>query len=408
VWYGGNWHTIAVGTNGAGGRSVFALDITNPSSMTRSSVLWEFKHPDMGYTIGQPSIVPLPNGQFGVIVTSGYETGVSDGKIWILDPANGNIIKSITVDNSGDLGQALAVDLNNDRVADRIYVGDTDGNLWRFDLPDGNTNNWRAPSGLRSGSTPMPLFVARDAGGNRRPITAPLASAFNKDGLHTVLFGTGTFYQIDDNVVPNNPPLDAFYGIIDRGVQITARSELLEQSILIETTAFGMRVRGVTDYELQSSHSGWFIDLVWPGSYGGPGPMGERVVSRALVRRDRVIFATVIPNTDPCAFGGDSWLMELNTFNGGRLDYAVFDLNCDKLFDMSDWIDVTMPDGTVVRIPPSAIAPDVNIIKTPAVISGIGDNDDEVKVVSGSSGQLIRIMERGATDLGRLSWRQLR
>jgi type IV pilus assembly protein PilY1 len=172
--------------------------------------------------------------------------------------------------------------------------------------------------------------------------------------------------------------------------------------------AFGVRVRGVTDYEVQSSHSGWFLDLTWPAAFGGPGAVGERVVSRAIVRGDRVIFATLIPNTDPCAFGGDSWLMELNTFNGGRLDYAVFDLNGDGLFDDADWIDVTAADGSVIRVLPSAIAPDVNIIKTPAVITGIGPNDDEVKIVSGSSGQLMRIMERGSTELGRLSWRQLR
>ena len=73
-----------------------------------------------------------------MVVTSGYDTGVDDGVIWILNPADGSIIHSITVPRSGDLGPPLVVDLNSDRVADRIYVGDTDGNLWRFDLPDGN------------------------------------------------------------------------------------------------------------------------------------------------------------------------------------------------------------------------------------------------------------------------------
>lgn len=408
VWTGSAWRTIVVGTTGAGGRSVFALDITDPSSMNSSKVLWEFTHPDMGLTIGQASIVPLPNGQFGVVVTSGFETGNSYGKIWILNPNNGSIIKTITVDNSGDLGQPLVVDLNNDRVADRIYVGDTNGNLWRFDLVGSNTSNWQPPAALRSGSAPLPLFVARDASGTRRPITAPLASAFGKNGLHTVFFGSGAFYRVDDNVVPNNPDVDAFYGIIDRGVQITGRAELLEQSILAEVASNGKRVRGVTDYQLGSSQAGWFLDLKWDATYGGPGAMGERVVSKAVVRGDRVIFATLIPNTDPCEFGGDSWLMELNTFSGGRLDYALFDLNEDGLFDDDDWIDVTLPDNSVIRIPPSAIAPDVNIIKTPAVITGIGPNNDEVKVVSGSGGQLIRISERGSTDVGRLSWRQLR
>jgi type IV pilus assembly protein PilY1 len=397
-----------VGNGGAGGKSVFALDVTTPTSMSENNVLWEFSHPSMGYTLGQSAVAPLPNGKFGVVVTSGYQTGVNDGMIWILNPQNGTIIHSFTVTGSGDLGAPLVVDLNSDRVADRIYVGDTEGNLWRFDLVGNNLSNWRPPTGLRSGSTPKPLFVARDSAGNRQAITAPLTSAFNSDGLHSVLFGTGSFYRVDDNVVPDNPSIDSFYGIIDRGVEISGRNELLDQSILTETDVGGTRVRGVTAHEMQSGQAGWYLDLVWDSSYGGPGPMGERVVSRAAVRGDRVIFASLIPNPDPCAYGGDSWVMELNTFNGGRLDYAVFDLNNDGLFDENDWITVTDANGNVIKIPPSAIAPGINIVKTPAIIAGIGENQDEVKVMSGSSGQLMRLSERGGVGIGRQSWRQLR
>ena len=63
----------------------------------------------------------------------------------------------------------------------------------------------------------MPLFVALDGNGVRQAITAPLASAFNEDGLHTIFFGTGSFYRVNDNVVPNNPDVDTFYAVIDRG-----------------------------------------------------------------------------------------------------------------------------------------------------------------------------------------------
>lgn len=407
VYFGSAWHTIAVGVTGAGGKSIFALDVTDPGSMDKTDVLWEFNHPSLGYTIGQPAVAPLPNGQFGVVVTSGYDTGVDDGIIWILNPANGSIIHSFTIPDSGDLGPPLVVDLNSDRVSDRIYVGDTEGNLWRFDLPGSNTSQWKPPAGLLSGSTPLPLFVAVDANGVRQPITAPLASAFNEKGLHTVFFGTGTFYQVDDNVIPDDPNVDTFYGIIDQGVPVV-RGGLLEQTILAEVTAGGMQVRGVSANEMDPDDDGWFLDLVWHASLGGPGPAGERVVSRATVRGDRVIFATLIPNPDPCAFGGESWVMELNTFTGGRLDYAVFDLDGDALFDEDDWITITDENGNEIKIPPSAINPDINIVKTPAIISGVGENQDEVKIMSGSSGELIRISERGSVDIGRQSWRQLR
>ncbi|MGH8166651.1 MAG: pilus assembly protein, partial [Woeseiaceae bacterium] len=339
AWVGGNWRTLAIGVTGGGGKSVFALDVTYPASMSKSDVKWEFSHPSMGYTIGQPAIAPLPNGQFGVVVTSGYDTGVDDGVIWILNPENGSIIHSIVLADSGELGPPLVVDLNSDRVSDRIYVGDTEGNLWRLDLVGSSTSNWQAPAGLRSGGTTLPLFVARDDNGLRQAITAPLSSAFNDKGLHTIFFGTGSFYRVDDNVVPDpTTDVDTFYAIIDRGVPITSRTELLEQEILAEVTVSGTRVRGVTANEIEADDAGWYLDLEWAGSYGGPGPAGERVVSRAAVRGDRVIFATLIPNPDPCAFGGDSWVMELNTFDGGRLDYAVFDLNDDMEFDDDDWI----------------------------------------------------------------------
>ena len=42
AWLGSTlgWRTIAVGTTGAGGRSVFALDVTDPATMTAGDVLW--------------------------------------------------------------------------------------------------------------------------------------------------------------------------------------------------------------------------------------------------------------------------------------------------------------------------------------------------------------------------------
>jgi type IV pilus assembly protein PilY1 len=402
---GAGWGTIAVGVTGAGGKSIFALDVTNPSTMTTADVLWEFTHPEMGNTIGQPAVAPLPNGEFAVVVTSGY-TGTTNGRIWMLDPEDGSIIHSFALPNSGDLGAPLLADLNADRVADRLYVGDSNGNLWRFDLVGNSPAGWGPPAALTSGGNPLPLLVARDAGGNPQAITGALSSAFNERGDHMVFFGTGSFYQIDDNVVPVNPPVDSFYGVIDGGAPIAGRAELREQEILTEQTVNSMRVRAVTANDMDVGHKGWYLDLVWKGTYGGPGPKGERVVSRPVVRGDRVIFPTLIPNADPCSFGGDSWLMELNMFSGGRLAYAVFDTDVDDDFDTDDWITVTLPDGTTIDVPPSAVAPEIGIMDTPAVLTD--DTGNENKIASGSSGQLVRVRERGSIDIGRQSWRQLR
>lgn len=413
AWFDSAWHTIVVGATGAGGHSVFALDVTNPTSMTKSSVLWEFTHPDMGYTIGQPTVVPLSNGQFGVIVSSGYETGATDGTIWILDPADGSIIHEFSVPNSGDLGPPLAADLNSDRIADRIYVGDTNGNLWRFDIGP-KKSDWGPPKDLVQGQNILPLFVATDASGTtRQAITAPLTSAFNKDGLHMVFFGTGSFYRVDDNVVPATPSVDSFYGIIDRGVPIT-RSELHAQAIIAEQTkSNGAEVRAVSNFPMAPGKAGWYLDLEWTAAYGGTGPAGERVVSKATVRGERIIFATLIPNEDPCAFGGESWIMELNTFSGASLGYTVFDVTHDGKFTEEDKTTLGGGDGETVVV--SGVKTVNGIAKTPAVIGDVDFNPDdgakgkdEIKVLAGSNGELQALKERGSLEIGRQSWRQVR
>ncbi|WP_127556573.1 pilus assembly protein [Saccharospirillum alexandrii] len=415
AWMGSEWATLAVGTTGAGGKSVFALDVTDPENFTASDVMWEFSHPNMGYTIQQPAVVALPSGQFGVVVTSGYHddpTVDRSGYIWILNVNDGSIIRTIELGNSGELGSPLVVDLTSNSVADRIYVGDTEGKLWRIDLDGTNPDAWDAPSDLKpNANTIDPLFTEP----NGRPITAQLTSAFNENKEHMVFFGTGSFIRVGENIVDNGPPIERFYGIIDRGEPIDDLADLLEQRIELEGSfggPEGRRFRVVSDEEIEESDEGWYLPLIWAASEGGSNTTtGERVVARAIVRGDRVIFPTLIPDADPCAFGGNSWLMELEMENGGRLSYSVFDLDEDEEFNEDDFVNIGTEDDPI-WVPTSGFDPEVGIINTPAVITGVdptgSGDDDEVKVISGSSGDLISIPEAGTRSRGRQAWEQLR
>ena len=399
AWLGSTlgWRTLAVGTTGAGGNSVFALDVTDPSNVGNADVLWEFSHPDMGLTKQQPAIVALANGEFGVVVTSGYDTGQDDGHVWVLDASTGRPIETFDLEDSGELGSPLVVDLTGDRIADRIYVGDTAGKLWRLDIDSSNSNQWGIPSLLSNG----PLFQA----GADQPITAPLTSAFNERKEHMVFFGTGSFFKEGDNVVANDPEIQSFYGIIDKGGAIT-RSDLLEQEILARPTINGQGLSVVSNNEL-TTESGWYIDLVYKESLGGDGADGERVTARALVRGDRVIFTSLIPSANPCEAGGDSRLYEVDNFSGSRLDYSVFDINNDGMFDDNDFVEIEI-DGQTVRVPVSAIDSDIGIINTPSILTGVGENNDERKIISGSSGQMVSIPEAGSRTRGRQRWEQIR
>ncbi|MEX0872124.1 MAG: PilC/PilY family type IV pilus protein [Aquisalimonadaceae bacterium] len=408
AWLGDRWAKVVAGTTGAGGRSVFLLDVTDPDNMSAASVLWEFRHPELGATIGQPSVVPLPNGRFGVVVGSGYGNDSGTGRVFVLDAADGSVIRQfLTTPPTGhtpnDMASPLTVDSSGDRIANRIYAGDTQGYLWRFDMTGNNLNqagdpaHWGAPAGMSAG-----LFRAlRD--GKPQAITSQPEAGRSPDGKMMVFFGTGTYYRNGDNVV-SNPVVDSFYGLIDSDNSINGRGALLRQEILRETADHGADLRVVSDHALDAADQGWYLDLLWHPQRGGPGARGERVVSRALLRSGRIIFATLIPSADPCGHGGESWLMEIDAYSGGRLRYSVLDLNADGLFDDGDQVTVII-ENAPVRVPVSGRYSGVGIIKTPAIISA---GEREYKYTSGSTGRIEVITERGADGHGRQSWRQIR
>ncbi|MCQ4318305.1 PilC/PilY family type IV pilus protein [Pseudomonas zhaodongensis] len=411
---GNQWKTVVVGSSGAGGRSIFALDISNPGSMSSGNFLWEFTHPEMGYSLGRPSLVPLYNGKFGVVVTSGYArpSTTTNGYVWILDASNGSVLKRFDLPNSGDLGSPLSVDLDNDRVADRLYVGDTKGNVWRLDINSTTVGNWDAPAALKTGGSIGPLFIAKDSAGIRQPITAPLDAAYTKDRKVILVFGTGSFYQTTDNEIPTSPQVQSFYGVIDSGAQIEGRRTLREQEILKEVSGTELNGRAVSQNAMVEGDNGWYMDLVWKTGRGGPGAKGERVISQAQLGGNRVTFSTLIPSADPCDAGGTSWIMSLDLATGSRLAYSYFDYNGDGKIDESDYIE--LEDGT--KVPVSGVA-DPN---EGAVKGTIGLNDQSTgkrylcyassASSTGSEGVTpvcIEVMGDN-NDSNRLSWHEVR
>jgi type IV pilus assembly protein PilY1 len=133
---------------------------------------------------------------------------------------------------------------------------------------------------------------------------------------------------------------------------------------------------------------------------------GERVVNQPLLRHGRVIFVTLIPSDDPCSFGGDSWLMEVNAAEGDRPDQSVFDFTSEGQFTEADY--VTLPDDT--KVPVSGLKSPVGIIDVPAVVT---KETSEIKIAFGTrpdeSGETsFRIGEAGGTmRSGRVSWREI-
>ncbi|MCU7938918.1 MAG: hypothetical protein KZQ64_12320 [gamma proteobacterium symbiont of Bathyaustriella thionipta] len=257
---GSHWKTMLVSGLGAGGQGVFALDVTDGAATSGNNVvLWEFNDSDdadLGYTYSRPVIARLQDGNWYAIFGNGYnntetrnmdslpDTSVSTtghavlyllkmsgptghNNRWVLgtDYYKLDTGRGDTTTPNG-LATVSTLDLDRDQVVDAIYAGDLQGNLWRFDLLDGDTNinSGLFPSLVENGAT-KPSKTFRIAYGNNapepvfstglnQPITsAPVIGSHPIDGF-MVIFGTGQYIEPGDNQT-TGLATQSLYGIWD-------------------------------------------------------------------------------------------------------------------------------------------------------------------------------------------------
>lgn len=392
AYTGSTWKTYLVSGLGAGGKSVFALDVSNPGSPSTSMVKWEFTDADMGYSFSKPQIGRLPDGSWVAIFGNGYNSASGNAYLYIVNIDTGALIQKIAAGSAANNGLSTAVlhDSDGDKVIDTAYAGDLQGNLWRFDLSSTTTATWGVAN---SGQA---LFQARNDSGQVQPITAQPVVGGNPAGGAMVYVGTGIYLGTTDILDATE---QSFYGIWDNGTPIltTNRSELQEQSIIAQTTEFGIETRETsTTAVTYPAKRGWYMD------FDTPTPVGERIVTQALLRYGRVIFLTLIPSTEACVPGGESWLMELDALSGAAMPNSNFDFNNDGLFDAADKL---ASGGTAAGIKTT-----VGITKPPAWF--VGSDGKDFKVMTGTTGGIQSTGNAGGPPppsgaSGRIYWRQI-
>ncbi len=331
------WRTVLVGSMGAGGRTVYALDVTDPTA-TGNKVLWEFNDADLGYNVGQPAIVRMTNGDWAAIFGNGYNSANHRAVLYIVRLRDGALLSKVdtgvgSAAAPNGMASPLASDwTESDLITRRVYAGDLQGNLWRFNV-SGNVSQWNQ-SGNR-----MVLFQAKDAGGTPQPITTrpgarPLLNVEYNPLM--IVFGTGSFFRDQDST---STQVQTLYGIIDNATLVTNRSELLQQEITwqgdVTFDSYTYTVRSVSSNDALATHKGWYLDLIYAGN-----AEGERVISAPTfptgLTQDRVRFSTLIPNDDPCSSGRSGFIMDLMLADGGANQYAVYDLNRDGYFTANE------------------------------------------------------------------------
>jgi type IV pilus assembly protein PilY1 len=378
LFYNNAWHTWLVGGVGTGGSEIYALDITDPTNFkesTASSVVkgdWTNASTglsNLGQTVGSPIITRMHNGQWAIIFGNGLGSGKSAGVyIGLVDSSTGAItfqfldtgVGDATAANANGIAYVASADLDGDRIADYLYAGDLQGNVWRFDVTSTTSSSWAVSKFGKTAATP--LFVAKDGSAtpNLQPITTAITIAAVKTGSVNrvmVLFGTGQKTPL----TATNPDSYAtgqqtFYGIWDwdmtawnaaassktqyaslTGTQAIARSALLAQTVV--STAAGSGTGQVLGYRNLSTTN----VVCWQGSttctsgntqYGWlfDFPNGsttqEQIVYNPSIVGGAVVVSTAIPpviSASQCNPGLQSgWTMAFDPSSGGALPNGFF------------------------------------------------------------------------------------
>ncbi len=336
VYLGGAWKTVLVGGLRGGGQGLFALDVTDPSTLDETNaasiVKWEFTpsdDPDLGYTYSKPTIARLNNGEWAAIVGNGYNNS-GDGKahLFVINMADGSHIDITAAGSEGSLADPNGlsapgvVDNDGDGVADLAYAGDLFGNLYKFDLSSFTSDL------LFDGTQPI----------TSKPVAArhPTESGNNTEPNILVFFGTGQYLIEGDKASAST---QSFYGIWDGGSNspITP-ADLLEQTY---TTTGSYRIMTDNDINYGTQNS---KDKGWKINFTG----GERIIADPLVRGDFVVFTTMQPDTTVCSYGGSGWIMGVKLINGGQPEDPLWDINDDGAFSDDDLVGGEAPGGVII------------------------------------------------------------
>lgn len=407
-----------------GGSDIFALDITPTNKLTavtdtivpkflwriQGGVAGDFERMGLSFSVPTLATIAVPGGGSTVpkdvlIFGGGYDVALDsdDGTgnarvfgtaagdpnlgnaIYVVDAATGDRIFWISSSADSSNGDAINIpdmkysiaselkvfDSDGDGYDDRLYVGDTAGQVWRVDIagvdptgtsPKGNSVVGKLANISTAGGTP--------ADGERRFFYAPsvvqvldteFSNATNGE-YDYVLLGSG------NRANPTNKGVkDRFYGFRDtnigpmldaggnnvaddypRAITVaTSNSGAIDHSDLVDVTNdfFGSTTGG-TVFE---TALGWYLDL----SVSATGLTGEKVLAAGDVNNGILIFTTYLPSdpdpTKPCdPVEGNGFAHNLDILSTkAAIDWNTADPNFNPISGRSQKIGVGIPSGAI-------------------------------------------------------------
>ncbi len=352
-----------------GGGNYYALDVSSKNS---PKLLWQFSDPEIGQSWSPPAIARIKmaagfgqNSENAVVILSGgydsahdtisYPTS-SDSQgagVYFLDLESGNVLWRASASATSELtlsdmtrampSAVRVIDLNGDSFADRMYASDLGGQLWRFDITNGNAPNGTGSNALVTGG----VIAQLGAEGNlpttdaetRRFYTAPDVSFFNDHDQNKrfIALSIGSGYRAHPL---DNTTNERFYSIRDKHVfQPMTQVEYLALTPITETDL--VDITGTVGQSITASDAGWLFTL----------PSNQKVLTESTTFNDEVFFVSFSPDPDnvegtSCAAGvGRNFLYRVSIANG------------DPIADLSSVVPGTEDSLRVTTLAQGGIAP---------------------------------------------------
>lgn len=381
-----DWHSVLIGGLGKGGRSYYAIDVTDPVAMTTegtaaAKVLWEFTDPDLGFTFGDPIVAKTAKYGWVVVLTSGHNNADGRGYFFFVNPRNGALLEKIstgagTAAKPAGMTQSTALVLNRtDGTIDAVYAGDLLGNLWRVDVT--------AASGSYVATQLAVLTDANGVNGAVQPVTTrPLIVIQPGSNKRFVTVGTGRLLGDSDQAAPQ---VQAYYAFADGTASRFNKSGDLPTNVTFPLTRanFAENTDLVAGVNLAANQLGWVLTLNEKGTDG----TASRVIADSAPFFGRVTFASTLPNNVPCQAAGTSRVFSVDVASGRSV---LLDDN----------------GARIASVPLNGVVTDLAALSVSNSAGGTGVLSTVVGDSSGTARKL-NVEDIGARPLKRINWREL-
>lgn len=333
-----------------GGNFYYALDVSNPDN---PRLMWRIgpgELPGVGQTWSAPvpARIDVNDGtqnadDLVLVIGGGYEPDQDDiaastdtrgNAIYVVDSVSGELLwhgsKSGASANFDANGRSMdysipadvkVLDLDGDRYADRLYAADMGGQVWRFDIANG-----QPASSLIAGGVIAQLGAAGQAmpaaGSVRRFYYAPDVALVGTRDHSFIHVGIGSGHRARPASLETQ---DRFYALRDHRIGQMTQREFDALTPITDASLTPVGLSGRSDLggasagaratiDARTGTNGWRLDL------DDGGWQGEKVLAEARTFDHEVFFTTFRPSADDddsCAPRlGTNRLYRMSLFDG--------------------------------------------------------------------------------------------